>query len=124
MIIEEWSYITKNIGSDILVIDMPLLDTRKQVNGLVGKFIGDIVLQVLSFVAENERVNIKTRQAEGIKLAKARGVHLGRPKYILPDNFNLIKNKFINNEVSLEYALNETAMKKSTFYKYLKISSS
>ena len=82
MIIEQWSYITKSIGADILVIDMPLLDTRKQVNGLVGKFIGDIVLQVLSFVAENERTNIKQRQAEGIKIARAKGIHLGRPKYI------------------------------------------
>ena len=120
MIIEEWSYITKSIGSDILVLDMPLLDTRKQVNGLVGKFIADIVLQVLSFVAENERINIKTRQAEGIKLAKARGVHLGRPKYKLPDNFEAIKNDYFNNKISIDDALLLTGMKKSTFYKYSK----
>lgn len=120
MIIEEWSYITKSIGSDILVLDMPLLDTRKQVNGLVGKFIADIVLQVLSFVAENERINIKTRQAEGIKLAKARGVHLGRPKYKLPDNFSKIRNDYFNKKISIDDALLLTGMKKSTFYKYSK----
>lgn len=120
MIIDEWSYITKSIGSDILVLDMPLLDTRKQVNGLVGKFIGDIVLQVLSFVAENERINIKTRQAEGIKLAKARGVHLGRPKYILPDNFAIVSNDYFNKKISIDDALLLTGMKKSTFYKYSK----
>lgn len=120
MIIEEWSYITKVIGSDIYVIDMPLLDTRKQVNGLVGKFIGDIVLQVLSFVAENERINIKTRQAEGIAIARARGVHLGRPKYILPNNFKEVKKQFLNKAISIDKALELTKMKKSTFYKYIK----
>lgn len=121
MIIEQWSYITKSIGADILVIDMPLLDTRKQVNGLVGKFIGDIVLQVLSFVAENERTNIKQRQAEGIKIARAKGIHLGRPKYILPDNFKVIKNKYKAKDISLDEALDILNMKKSTFYKYINI---
>ena len=121
MIIEQWSYITKTIGADILVIDMPLLDTRKQVNGLVGKFIGDIVLQVLSFVAENERTNIKQRQSEGIKIARAKGIHLGRPKYILPDNFKTIKNRYKKRDISLDEALLQLDMKKSTFYKYMNI---
>ena len=77
MIIKEWQDITKIIDADIFVIDFPLLDTRVEDKNLVGKFISDIVLQVLSFVAQNERENIRQRQAEGIKLAKANGVHMG-----------------------------------------------
>ncbi len=78
MILEEWSRITKSIGADIKLLDMPLLDTRIEGKKLLGKFISDIVLQVLSFVAENERVNIIQSQAEGIKLAKEKGVKFGR----------------------------------------------
>lgn len=81
-IIEEWAKITKSIKADILVLDMPLLDTRSKKDTLLGKFISDIVLQILSFVAENERLNIRSRLTEGILLAKARGVHFGRPKRI------------------------------------------
>ena len=77
MIINEWQDITKVIDADIFVIDFPLLDTRVEGKNLVGKFISDIVLQVLSFVAQNERENIRQRQAEGIKIAKANGVHMG-----------------------------------------------
>lgn len=77
MILEEWARITKTIGADIKVIDMPLLDTRIEGKNLVGKFISDIVLQVLSFVAENERNNIKQRQAEGIRIAKEKGIKFG-----------------------------------------------
>lgn len=119
MIINEWSYITKVIKANILVIDMPLLDTRSQVSGLVGKFIGDIVLQVLSFVAENERINIKQRQAEGIKIAKEKGKHLGRPKYVLPYNFNIVIKAYKSNKIDLQTSLGILNMKKSTFYKYL-----
>ena len=79
MILDEWKKITKIIEADIMVIDMPLLDTRVEGKNLVGKFISDIVLQVLSFVAQNECENIKQRQAEGIRIAKAKGVHMGRP---------------------------------------------
>lgn len=85
-ILEQWRILTKEIGVDIVVIDMPLLDTRRA-KDLLGTFISDIVLQVLSFVAENESHNIRQRQAEGIAAAKARGVHLGRPRKPLPDNF-------------------------------------
>ncbi len=81
-IIEEWKRITNIIGADILVLDMPLLDTRIKADTLVGKFISDIVLQVLSFVAENERKNIKERQSEGIKTAREKGVRFGRPSYV------------------------------------------
>ncbi len=118
MIIEEWGHITKNINADILVLDMPLLDTRSQPENLVGRFISDIVLQVLSFVAENERNNIRQRQAEGIRLAKEKGKHLGRPKYCLPNNFYSICRNYKENQISLSSALNLLNMKKSTFYKY------
>ena len=83
---EQWRYITKEKKADIVVLDMPLLDTRKG-KDLLGTFISDMVLQVLSFVAENERINIKQRQAEGIAAAKARGVKFGRPEKPLPENF-------------------------------------
>ena len=83
----QWRVLTKEKGVDICVIDMPLLDTRRG-KDLVGTFLSDIVLQVLSFVAENERVNIRQRQAEGIAAAKARGVRFGRPPAPLPSNFH------------------------------------
>lgn len=87
MIIEEWCILTKELEVNIFVIDFPLLDTRIDGKNLIGKFISDIVLQVLSFVAQNERENMRKRQAEGIQIAKASGVHIGRPKYNLPSNF-------------------------------------
>lgn len=79
MIIDEWRTLVNDMDVDIQVLDMPLLDTRTEGKNLVGKFISDIVLQILSFVAENERENIKKRQAEGIRIAKEKGKHLGRP---------------------------------------------
>lgn len=121
MIIEEWKNITKDIECDIYVIDFPLLDTRNDNINLVGKFISDIVLQVLSFVAQNERENIRQRQAEGIRIAKEKGVHLGRPKYKLPDNFNNIVNLYNTKLLSLNDALNTLNMRKSTFLKYAKL---
>lgn len=78
MIIQEWSYITKTIGADIVVIDMPLLDTRQKKDNLTGKFVADMVLQILSYVAQTERENTKIRQAEGIRIAREKGVKLGR----------------------------------------------
>ena len=111
MIINEWQEITKVIGADIFVIDFPLLDTREDGKNLVGKFISDIVLQVLSFVAQNERENIRQRQAEGIKIAKENGVHMGRPKYKLPDNFEEIVGKFHKKELSYIEAANILNMK-------------
>lgn len=120
MIIEEWHYITKVIEADILVIDMPLLDTRNDTSNLVGKFISDIVLQILSFVAETERSNIRQRQAEGIRLAKERGVHMGRPKYKLPNNFNEIALKYKNKEITNSQAAEMLNMKRCTFLKYVR----
>lgn len=119
-IIEEWRKITKEKEANIIVIDMPLLDTRIKDNNLVGKFISDIVLQILSFVAQNEREIMKSRQAEGIKSAKKRGVKFGRPRIKLPDDFNIIANKFINNDIACKDACNLLSMKRSTFYRYIK----
>ena len=86
-ILEQWRFLTKEKGIDIVVLDMPLLDTRRG-KDLLGTFLSDIVLQVLSFVAENERTNIRQRQAEGIAAAKARGIRFGRPPKPLPDGFH------------------------------------
>ena len=86
-ILEQWRILTKEKGIDMVVLDMPLLDTRRG-KDLMGTFLSDIVLQVLSFVAENERTNIRQRQAEGIAAAKARGVRFGRPPAPLPENFH------------------------------------
>ena len=120
MIQSEWKRITKTIKADIKVLDMPLLDTRIEGKTLVGKFIGDIVLQVLSFVAQNERENIRQRQAEGIKIAKEKGIHMGRPKYVLPDNFNDIATQFRNREITNVEARKILNMSRGTFFKYLK----
>lgn len=120
MILEEWSIITKTIGADIKVLDMPLLDTRIEGKNLVGKFISDIVLQVLSFVAENERTNIKQRQAEGIRIAKEKGVKFGRPKAILPPNTNDILDKYINKEINNIEAAKLIGISRGTFFRLIK----
>ena len=120
MILEEWSRITKTIGADIKVLDMPLLDTRIEGKNLVGKFISDIVLQVLSFVAENERTNIKQRQAEGIRIAKEKGVKFGRPKAILPPNTNEILDKYINKEINNIEAARLIGISRGTFFRLVK----
>lgn len=118
MIIDEWRKITKVIGADILVIDMPLLDTRESGGqGLVGHFISDIVLQVLSFVAQNERENIKERQAEGIRLAKQRGVKFGRPPIRLSKEANLIFLKYEQNKINGKEAAKALGISRSTFFK-------
>lgn len=98
-ILEQWRILTKEKRVDIVVLDMPLLDTRKDKN-LMGTFISDLVLQILSFVAENERINIKQRQAEGISAAKNRGVHFGRPTKPLPENFNEVYQMWKSKEIT------------------------
>ena len=120
MILDEWAYITKTIGADIKVLDMPLLDTRIEGKNLVGKFISDIVLQVLSFVAENERVNIKQRQAEGIRIAKEKGVKFGRPKVFTPPNTNEILDKYINHEITNTEAAKLIGVSRGTFFRLVK----
>lgn len=121
MIIEERHYITKIIEADILAINMSLLDTRNDATNLIEKFISDIVLQILSFVAETERENIKQRQAEGIRLAKERGVHMGRPKYVLPNNFDAIGKLYLNKEITSNEAAKSLNMARSTFLKYVNL---
>lgn len=120
MIIDEWFRITKTIGADIKVIDMPLLDTRVDGKNLVGKFISDIVLQVLSFVAENERINIRQRQAEGIRIAKEKGVKFGRPKVITPPNTNEILDDYINHKLTNIVATKLLGISKGTFFRLVK----
>ena len=120
MILDEWARITKTIGADIKVIDMPLLDTRIEGRNLVGKFISDIVLQVLSFVAENERTNIKQRQAEGIRIAKEKGVKFGRPNKILPSNTDEILSKYINHEINNIEAAKIIGVSRGTFFRLVK----
>lgn len=119
-ILEEWADLTKRRDVQIVVLDMPLLDTRSRPDNLVGCFISDLVLQILSFVAENERINIKTRQAEGIRIAKEKGKHLGRPRYIPPENFSLVAARYLRHECTLQQALDQLQIKKSTFYKYIR----
>lgn len=121
MIIEEWRRITKEKEADIMVIDMPLLDTRIEGKNLVGKFISDIVLQVLSFVAQNERETMRIRQAEGIKTAKARGVKFGRPRIILPSNYEEIARQYLNKEITNKKACEILGMTRGSFFRYLKI---
>lgn len=112
----QWRLLTKDIGIDICVIDMPLLDTR---NGkdLMGTFIADLVLQILSFVAQSERENIKKRQAEGIAAARARGVHLGRPSKKTPDDFAQIVKEWESGKIMFYEALKRSGLTETTFYR-------
>lgn len=116
MIIEEWHKITHIIRADILVLDMPLLDTRAGENSLMGRFISDVVLQILSFVAEKERDNIRSRQAEGIALAKARGVKFGRPKITLDEKFKSTALIYAAGNITLKEALRALNITRSQFY--------
>lgn len=117
-ILEQWRILTKERGVDIVVLEMPLLDTRRG-KDLMGTFLSDIVLQVLSFVAENERSNIKQRQAEGIAAAKARGIQFGRPKIEMPDNFMQLVSQWENKKIRLSYVLEVCQISKATFYRRL-----
>ena len=113
-IIEQWRFLTKQKGVNIIVIDMPLLDTTKD-NDLTGILISDIVLQLLSYVAETERQYIKVRQAEGIAAAKARGVRFGRLPKPLPDNFQEIRERWRKHELNVSNAAEMCNMPRSTF---------
>ncbi len=116
-IIEQWRYITKIKKADIMVIDMPILDTRRG-KDLMGTFLSDIVLQVLSFVAENERDNIRQRQAEGIAAAKAKGIKFGRPMIALPPNFYDVHRRWRNKELTLKQAAAECHLPATTFFNH------
>ena len=114
-ILEQWRIITKEKRAAIVVLDMPLLDTRRG-KDLMGTFLSDIVLQVLSFVAENERTNIRQRQAEGIAAAKARGVKFGRPPRPLPDNFYDVHKAWRDKKITLKEAAEACNLPVGTFY--------
>lgn len=111
---EQWRILTKDKGVDIVVLDMPLLDTRRG-KDLMETFLSDIVLQVLSFVAENERINIRQRQAEGIAAAKAKGVRFGRVPKPLPENFHAVYQRWKRGEITGTTAAKECGMPLSTF---------
>ncbi len=113
---KQWRILTKEIGVDICVLDMPLLDTR-QGKDLMGTFIADLVLQILSFVAQSERENIKKRQAEGIAAAKAKGIRFGRPEKAIPDDFANIVRKWEKKQIPLAEAIQRCNMSKATFYR-------
>ena len=112
---EQWRIITKEKGADIVVIDMPLLDTRREKN-LLGTFISDIVLALLFYVAENERINIKQRQAERIAVAKAKGVKFGRPPRPIPDNFYEVYQQWKAKKITLKQAASLCEMPETTFF--------
>ena len=116
---KQWRVLTKEIGIDICVIDMPLLDTR-QGKDLMGTFIADLVLQILSFVAQSERENIRKRQAQGIAAAKERGIKFGRPIIDIPKDFENIISLRNSREIKTKEALELCNMSKSTFYRKLK----
>lgn len=118
-IIEQWRVITKEKQVDIVVIDMPLLDTRRG-KDLMGTFLSDIVLQLLSFVAENERVNIRQRQAEGIAAAKKRGVRFGRPVIAPPETFPKIIGDWEKGKITFPDALKQSELSEATFYRRLR----
>ncbi|HJA67732.1 recombinase family protein [Merdimonas faecis] len=116
---EQWRFLTKEKGADIVVMDMPLLDTRRG-KDLMGTFLSDIVLQVLSFAAENERKNIRQRQAEGIAAAKARGVRFGRPQINMPEYFGKTVRSWERKEITVEEAVRRCGVSESTFYRRLR----
>ena len=115
-ILNQWRLITKDMKVDVVVIDMPLLDTRRDKN-LLGTFISDMVLQLLSFVAQNERENIKKRQAQGIAAAKARGVKFGRPVKDVSDEFADEVVRWNKGELKMEDLLQKYDISQSTFYR-------
>lgn len=118
-IIEEWRDITKNIKADIKVIDMPILDTSTN-KELLGNVISDIVLGLLSYVAEEERNFIRQRQKEGIIVAKSKGIKLGRPRITKPKDFDYIADKWRNNEICTKEALEILGLKANVFYNFIK----
>ena len=118
-IIDEWRYLVKVVGCDVKVLDMPLLDTR-QGEGLIGRFVGDIVLQILSFVAETERRKIKERQAQGIKCAKERGVRFGRRPIELPENIDELIERYRNGEITVREAAEAANIGRATFWRVAK----
>ena len=118
-VIEKWQYLKRVKRVDIVVIEMPLLDTRRG-KDLMGTFLSDIVLQVLSFVAENERTNIRSRQREGIEAARLKGVHFGRPRKKIPDHFPATYERWKKGEITATTAAIMCGVSRSTFFKWVR----
>lgn len=119
-ILIQWQYITKELCADILVLDMPLLDTRSKDGNLTGTLIADLVLQIFAYVAQTEREFIRQRQAEGIAAAKARGQRLGRKPLEMPDEFDILYQKWMNGKISSRQAAKQLGIGHSTFYRRCK----
>lgn len=119
-IMKEWRYITQELKANIRVLDMPLLDTSRDGNSLDGRFVADLVLQILSYVAEKERENIKRRQAQGIAQAKISGKKMGRPHVELPPAFSSVYNHWKAGEITAKAAMAELSLKPNTFYNFVK----
>lgn len=119
-ILEQWRIITKKKNANIVVLDMPLLDTRKTKHGLTGIFISDLVLQILSYVAQTERENIRRRQKEGIEAAMKRGVRFGRPQKEPPESFYALKMKWLNQEISSRKAAQILNVSQNTFLRWIR----
>lgn len=116
-IMEQWRLITNDLEADIVVLDMPLLDTRRKGNSLDSKFVADLVLQILSYVAEKERNNIRARQRQGIEIALAKGAKFGRPKVKYPDNWNEVFYLWDKKEITSKQAMERMGLKRNSFYK-------
>ena len=117
-ILEQWRTVTKEKQVDMVVIDMPLLDTRKAGNDLTGTFVADLVLQILSYVAQTERENIRQRQMEGIAAARLRGVRFGRPRKQVPDNFEQLKEAWVNKKTTSRKAAKDLGVAQDTFLRW------
>ena len=120
-IIDQWKTITRELKANIKVLDLPLLDTTQNTKDLTGTFISDIVLQILSYVAETERLNIRQRQAEGIRLAKEGGKRLGRPQTPFPPNFDDVYESWKREDITATRAMEKLGLKRTTFYRLVKI---
>lgn len=119
-ILEQWRFITKGKQADIVVLDMPLLDTRHTGKDLTGTFVADLVLQILSYVAQTERENIRQRQKEGIAAAKIRGVRFGRPRKEVPPEFAGLKLKWENKQITSRQAAKQLGIAQDTFLRWVR----
>ena len=117
---EQWRRLTQELKVDIRVLDMPLLDTRNRSDSLDSKFVSELVLQILSYVAEKERQNIRVRQRQGIDSALAKGVHFGKEKIQRPDNWDEVYSRWKSNEITAVDAMKDLGLKKNTFYRIVK----
>lgn len=119
-ILEQWRMITKEKKADVVVLDMPLLDTRKSGKNLMGVFVADLVLQILSYVAQTERENIRQRQKEGIAAARQRGMKFGRPRKRIPEEFALLKDAWMGKQLSSREAARQLGVSQDTFLRWAK----